>query len=260
MHGLLVEEIAEKEISLLREEPLITECLIGLRYSYCEIMVDDEKYLGVSITPIEDLLNVSPSLKLPKTIHELRRLVISPNPYDRTIAQALMNALGSYLIRTIEQREIELIEADIIELIGRHVVEPVLLVGNMGPLRRKLAEQGISEIYVVERNPLNRYNAFPDVSLPRLIGKAKTIIITGATLVNDTIDYIIEKAGNDKILVLVGPTASVYPSTIVPKYFNIVASMIPRNIEAVKNVIRAGGGRWNFSQYCDNYLFVGEKN
>ncbi len=257
---MLVEEIAEKEISLLREEPLITECLIGLRYSYCEIMVDDEKYLGVSITPIEDLLNVSPSLRLPKTIHELQRLVRSPNPYDRTIAQALLNALGSYLIRTIEQGEIELIEADIIGLIGRYVAEPVLLVGNMGPLRRKLVEQGISEIYVVERNPLNRHNALPDVSLPRLIGKAKTIIITGATLVNDTIDYIIEKAGNNKNLVLVGPTASVYPPIIVPRYFNIVASMIPRNIDAVKKVIKAGGGRWDFSRYCDSYLFAGEKN
>ena len=256
---MLVDEIVEKELELLSVEPRITECVIGLRYTYCEIEADGEKYLGVSITPIEDLLNVHPSLEIPKRIGMLPKFVRSPNPYDKVVAQALINAIGSYLVKTRQPGEIELVEADIVDLIGEYVVEPVLIIGNMGPLKRKLYEHGLNKIDVIERNPLYRYGALPDTSFPRLVSKARTLIITGATLVNDTIDYIIEKAGRDKNLILVGPTASFYPPIAVPKYFDVIASMIPRNIEAVKNVIRAGGGRWDFTQYCDSYLFVGEK-
>ncbi len=256
---MLVDEIAEKELELLETEPRITECVIGLRYTYCEILVDGEKYLGVSITPLEDLLNVNPSLNIPKTITLLPKIVDSPNPYDKVVAQALINAIGSYLIKTRQPGEIELVEADIVDLISDYVVEPVLIIGNMGPLKRKLYDHGLNEVYVIERNPLYRYGALPDTSFPRLVSKARTLIITGATLVNDTIDYIIEKAGRDKNILLVGPTASFYPSIAVPKYFDVIASMIPRNIDAVKNVIKAGGGRWDFTQYCDSYLFVGEK-
>ncbi len=256
---MFIDVIAQEILSLVKDiELIVNECLIGFRYSYCEVSDGNDKYLGVAITLSEDLIGVRPTLKIPEKTSDLLEFISSPNPYDRVFGVAFLNAVSAYLLR--KKHSDILRSVDIVDLLDKYIVEPVLIIGNMYPLYRKLVEHGIEEIFIVEKNPLYRgRDIYPDTSLPRLINRSRTIIITGATLVNDTIDYILEKT-KDKVKILVGPTAAIYPYVLIPKYFDVVASMIPRDNEMVKKIIKAGGGRWDFSKYCDHYIVVsGEK-
>ncbi len=121
----------------------------------------------------------------------------------------------------------------------------------MVPLVRNLSQR--MKVSVIERNPKLRFGAYSDSLAPRLLSKADVAIITGATLVNDTIDYILQITKGKKFLV--GPTAGIYPPWLKDKV-DLVAGTKIVDIEKTKEIIRGGGGRWDFADYCDEYIFT----
>ena len=128
-----------------------------------------------------------------------------------------------------------------------------MVIGNMVPLVRKI-EKITDNIYTFERNPLLRLdNAMPDYLEYRYLEQADAVIITGVTLLNDTIDPILKYVPEAALKIIVGPTAQMLPSILLKK-FDMVASLRVDDIEKVADVIKRGGGRWSYSRYCSDYI------
>ncbi len=250
---MIVDELAEGVLSKV-SNVYVSDWCACLRYAHVEVTVGSGQYLGVALVPHEDIQGVRAPLREP-SIKGLREMVSSPNPIDKVLGVALINALSSHLIK----REgllggLEEIAEGIPSLLSSEGVRSVLVVGNMAPLVRRLREAGM-EVLVTERNPAARWGgAYPDTSFARLARGVEAAVITGAALVNDTIDYLVDALGH-AFKVLVGPTAGAYPGLLVPKYVDAVASMIVDDVDSVKRVLRLGGGRWDFSEFCTHYTY-----
>ncbi len=237
----------------------VNEYTLGVKYSYVEILCRNKNYLGLSITLVEDLVG-SPWSFIEPSIDSLVPMATSINPYVKTLGIALLNALSQYMIWEIGLPKNLYLELDIdfFKAIASFIEEPVVVIGNMALLVRRLGEEGFRDIVVLERNPCYRMNCLPDTVAPRVIGRARTLIITGATIVNDTIDQILSLARYSK-KILVGPTAAIYPKPVCDGLVDVIASMTPVDNDIVKKIIRAGGGRWSFHRYCRPYIIYGER-
>ena len=238
----------------------VRDYCVGVRYTYVLIDVDGTEWLGTAITLTEDVIGSPYSIPNEVRVEELINYVSSSTSLIKSLGTALLNALSNYLLWGAKYRiDFRLVTgSEITKLIHGIINEPVLVIGNMGPLIRELRSLGIKDIRVVERNPCFRCgNALPDTSIPRLVPSNGTLVVTGATLVNDTIDYIMELSRvRGCRLVLVGPTASVHPKPLLNKGVYAVASMHPVSNEGVIKVIKLGGGRWLFSKYCRHYVAI----
>ncbi len=216
--------------------------------------------MGVALTPIEDV--VGSPYELPDDVRcdGLLDYVSSLNPAIKSLGVALLNALSNYLLWGLKVGSgFRLgVGGDVIDLLLNLIEEPVVVIGNMGPLIRRLRGEGIRDVKVLERNPCFRCgNALPDTALHRVVREGSTLVVTGATLVNDTIDNIIKLSRERSCkVVLVGPTAGAHPEPLIKEGIYAVASMTPVNTEEVIKVIRLGGGRWLFSKYCRHYIAV----
>jgi len=243
----------------LGDIPKVIDYCVGVRYSYVLIRDrDGREWLGVALTPIEDTIGSPYELPDHVDCTSLLDYVSSLSPTIKSLGVALLNALSSYLLwgRGINSGFIIKTGDEIIYLLDKLIEEPAVVIGNMGPLVRRLRSQGLKNIRVLERNPCFRCGvALPDTALSRTVPRNATLVVTGATLVNDTIDYIIRISKERSCrIILVGPTAAVHPKPLIQEGVYALASMVPISNEKVIRIIKLGGGRWLFSKFCKHYL------
>jgi len=247
-----------KQLERVRASLKVADYGVGVMYSYVLVEREGEEFLGVALTPLEDLagVRVTPVRRV-HSVTEALSLVSSLNPMEKSVGVAAINAVSSYLLWGAGQyRELNVeVGTDIVSAVPHVASGRVLVVGHMGPLVRVLRERGAEEVHVVERCAAMRCRgAFSDSAIPRLAPKADTLVVTGATLVNDTLDYVLSLRKAGSTVVLVGPTAGAHPVPLFSEGVDAIASMRAVKVSAVLDVIRRGGGRWSFTEFCEQYI------
>ncbi len=258
---MLIDRIAKyvlEKLSELGDVPEVIDYAVCYPYTYVVVYGSKGIALGVALTPIEDVLGakIIPSRKPETGI--VTSLVSSINPIEKSVGVALLNSLSSYLLWNLDYTGKVRILTSLDELITI-IKEPILMVGNMAPLANYLRSKGFSSICIIERNPTLRCRtAYSDTAFLRLIADAKTIIATGATLVNDTIDMLLSMKCSHAKVILVGPTASVHPEPAIKEGIYSLVSLRFVKIDEAIEIIRLGGGRQDFSSFCEEYIVTKE--
>ncbi|RLE98962.1 MAG: hypothetical protein DRJ63_06660 [Thermoprotei archaeon] len=256
---MLIDEaalLAERKARDLNLETVDT--IIGVKYCYVSVRGSLGLEAGVSFVPLEDL-NCTEPLFEPPSPSNIVEYASSTNPLWKTAAVAYINAVSQYLLWKLNHiNEFKLVSLNLIDMLSE-LIEPentVVVIGNMEPIVRKL-KNTCRELYVLERNPKMRVgeNVYADTAAPRLLGKADVVIVTGATLVNDTIDHVLALSSKARFKIVVGPTAGIYPEIFFKYGVDYVASLKVVDYEKVKKCIMLGGGRWNFGKWCKDYVF-----
>ena len=233
----------------MNENLKIINYLVGAKYSYVVVEGPLGSAMGVAYMPFEDM---GRGMAREPEIDNLPNLVSSLNLQEKSLGISAVNAVSQYLLWNAGSYGGRIEYGDVVENIsdccprGRIVV-----VGNMIPLVKKLSARG--EVIVLERNPRLRVGAYPDTLAPRVIPSANVVVITGAALVNDSIDYLLSLSADADLRILVGPTAGAYPEWLRGQV-DIVASMRIEKIGEVSEVIRRGGGRWDLSEFATDYV------
>ncbi len=243
----------------LKTRPKLSEYGVGVSYSYAVVEGSEGEFCGVALTPLDDLAGVRiEAARRPAGVEDASTLLASLNPLEKALGLAIVNAASSYLLWGAGYAPGLRIEdaGDLLKAVPKLVEGgAVLVIGNMGPLVRSLEAAGVKEVYVVERCAgLRCGRALSDTAFFRLVSRVESIIATGATLVNDTIEYIIRFRRGGTSLVLVGPTAGAHPTPLIRLGVDAVASMRVDRVSETIDVIKRGGGRWAFTRYCSQYV------
>ena len=250
---MMIEIIWERINQIIDEELEIIDFVIGAKYSYAVIQGKMGEAMGTAYLPCEDITRGYS--RIPK-IDYLTSMLTSTNIGEKSLGVALMNAISQYLLwNRGDSKKFKVEYGNIVDLVQKFNPEPknITIVGNMVPLIEKLKKSGFEPV-VLERNPRMRFGALPDCFASRILPKTRYAIVTGATLVNDTIDFILSLLRNSEKTMLVGPTAAVYP--IKDEKITHIASMRIMDIEKTAEIIRLGGGRWDFSKYAKEYIIT----
>ncbi|MGB9787034.1 MAG: Rossmann-like domain-containing protein [Infirmifilum uzonense] len=220
---MLVKLFAERALAMAEGLRLVDYCLC-LKAAYVVVEGPRGRALGFAHIPHEDLHDLGDTK--PPRLEEMPEFVVDLNPLNRVLGVAMLNAVSQYHLA-------EPVSASIYEYIGE---EPVCLIGNMGPLAEQLRMQG-RRVYVFERSRELRRHAFSDVEEEILLPACKTLVITGMTLLNFTLDKILENSNG--LNILTGPTAGLHPEIVKGTRIHVLASM-KFNVEAAVQHLRLG--------------------
>ena len=249
---MLVDSLWDEIRRYLKEELRIVDYSVGVKYSYVIVEGEFGRAMGTAYFPLEDLTRGYS--RVPK-ISILASMLSSTNIFERSLGTALLNSISQYLLWNSNHAEkLSINYGNIIEEIIQICKQnsKIAVIGNMVPLVSKLQEEGF-KVLTFERNPRLRIRALPDSFAYRIIPEVDALIITGTTLINDTIDHLLALGRAAKIKALVGPTAAVYPGKALSSLTHIAALKI-EDTKKVAEIIKLGGGRWDFAPYTKEYI------
>ena len=174
----------------------------------------------------------------------------SREPLRRAVAVSVLNALsaacwergfqGNYEIRRHTDAQ------DLIPLTGE---AEVTVVGALGPVLQKLKKRG-GAWWVVEQDPrtlrqeeLAHY--VPAGQSGEVIGRSDILVITGVTLLNHTLEGILQKARKGADIYVMGPTAGMLPEPLFGRGVHVIGGVRVKRPDEVLDVLAAGGSGYH---------------
>ena len=92
------------------------------------------------------------------------------------------------------------------------------MIGNFPPLVRRAREAGVAVTVVERKAHMVRAEPGLEITLdPAALANCDEVIVTGATLINDSLDEMLGWCRRARRVTLIGPTAGVFPDVLFPR-------------------------------------------
>jgi uncharacterized protein (DUF4213/DUF364 family) len=150
------------------------------------------------------------------------------SPLLKTVKIVILNALSESLLSHGNYTIVD--DRDALDIIDIGRVKRVAMVGAIGPILRRLKERGGLEIRVIEKKKESLQDdeeiffAAPEEAA-EIIPLCDTVILTGATIANGTIDGLLSMARTEATVIVAGPTASLLPDALFKEGVDIVSGV-----------------------------------
>lgn len=241
---MILEEIGRRTLRLIKEELKIIDYSFAIPYTYVMIEGKDKKSIGVAVTLMEEIHsfeNNAPNVSLGSFL----QMAESFNIIERTLCLATINAVSQYYIDLRDE-----IDDDLVQFLEKETdIEKVAVIGSMFPTVQKLQEAG-KKVFVFERNKiLFDKNTISDGLEYQLLPTMDAILATGAVLLNGTIDLILDRTNNAKVVALLGPTAQALPELFKGRHVTHLCSSKVEDIDDALTNLKLGSfkgsGKYN---------------
>lgn len=175
----------------------------------------------------------------------------SPEPMKVAVAVATLNALSStwWSQGGTEQYNMN-VNMDALEAVQLTDDSAVAIIGAIVPVLRLLKRRG-GTWWIIEQDPktlredeLPHY--VPEERSKEVLAKADVLIITGVTLVNHTLENILEYARPGAEIAIMGPTASMLPEPMFERGVRVVGGVWVKNPDELLDVLALGGSGYHF--------------
>ena len=184
--------------------------------------------------------------------------------YERAVALGAVNAASQHLMK---RAGFSAVDADAVATSGKNSSigisqakkgERIGMIGYFGPLIERLLDNGI-EVLVLEKNPA-RVEPQAGVIVSEKVKDLATcqhILCTASTLINNTLDEVLQHSTQAKSFSLIGPSGSSLPDILFKHGVNAVGgfhfSDIPALKQALKNQESWGHTGNKYQLTPDNY-------
>ncbi|AKB26993.1 hypothetical protein MSSIT_0274 [Methanosarcina siciliae T4/M] len=231
------------------EEIEVKDVRIGLAYTGVLL---SENYGGVACTPLYEFsccpaLGFTETLK-GKTADKLLELALSGKTLEAAVGIATANAL-SHMLRDLEPEHFRRSYSDILDLVKPE--DRVAMVGYFGPLVPKILKI-TGKLTILEKREIESPQArtLSSEKAREILPSSDVIILSASTLANGTFDELLSFRGAAREVVLLGPTAPLYPEPFFEK--GITAVMGTRIIDprTMLTVVSEAGGTKKLHKYC----------
>ncbi|MBN2550535.1 MAG: DUF364 domain-containing protein [Anaerolineales bacterium] len=219
---------------------VVVDVRIGIHWTAVVADVDGAQHCGLASTLYErgphshepDVPQAGKLIGLPG--HELAELVHSEKPILASLGVAAMNALLPPPPRSQTDANAE-------DLLARHGKgKKVVLVGHF-PFVERLKSR-VGELIVLELFPHGE--DLPATEAPGVIPQAEVVAITAMTLVNHTLESLLELCTKDMLVMVLGPSTPLHP-IFYDWGVSILSGSEVASVEPVLKTISQGG---NFRQ------------
>jgi uncharacterized protein (DUF4213/DUF364 family) len=169
----------------------------------------------------------------------------------RAVGIAAMNALAD-LCWDLHPRTDVVMEngVDAFDAAGIRPGQTVVVVGAFVPFLRELKKRGQSYL-VLEQDPAtlkpDEMPFFrPADQAPVVVPQADVLLVTGTTLINDTLDGLLAAARPDCCKVVVGPTVGLVPDAFLRRGCDVLGSIRVTDADAFLDTLAEGGSGYHF--------------
>lgn len=169
-----------------------------------------------------------------------------------TLRIAVLNAVSSTIISNGSYKVVE--NADPIDLVDLTPKKTITVVGAFHSYIQKISATG-NQLHVLEFEEDALTDGHKKYYVPAgdyhvVVPVSDVVIITGLTLVNNTIDGLLSVVSPNTQLVVTGPSSSLIPDFLFQKKVNIVGATQITNPETAFEIAGQAGAGYHLFQYC----------
>lgn len=175
-----------------------------------------------------------------------------------TLKIAVMNALSTEIISNSNYKIVE--NADPIDLVDLSQSKTITLVGAFHSYIQKISETS-HKLYVLEldENALKgdqQQFYVPASDYMKVIPISDVVIITGLTLVNSTIDGLLQSVSPNTQVIVLGPSSSLIPDILFENNVNIIGATRITNPDTLLSIVNEGGAGFHLFKYCAQKICI----
>jgi uncharacterized protein len=182
---------------------------------------------------------------------DLARDAFSGHGIRRSVAIATVNALADYCWRRRPHPEVELRPG--LDAFDATEIRPggeVVVVGAFIPFLKELKRRG-HRYLVLEQDPAtlkaDELPFFrPAETAAQILPKADVVLITGATLVNNTLEELLALAPPAARVTVVGPTVGMLPDAFLARGADVLGCIRITEPDAFLDLLAEGGSGYHF--------------
>lgn len=186
---------------------------------------------------------------------ELMRDALAPDGLRRAVGIATLNALAELAWRRRPHPGVELLPGrDAFDATEFHAGDRVVLVGAFIPFLKELKRRR-QPYLVLEQNPaMLKPEEMPfyrpaDLA-PEIVPAADVLLITGSTLLNDTLEDLLALARPASRVTVVGPTVGMLPDAFVARGADILGSVRVTRPDEFLDLLAEAGSAPHFLGTC----------
>jgi uncharacterized protein (DUF4213/DUF364 family) len=165
---------------------------------------------------------------------ELLAFLESTDKIEMAVALATANALANTMRR-------DLLEGDILEHIHVGPEEKVGMVGYFAPMLPRLQERSAS-IMIFEQIEQERGDLLPEEEAYRLLPQCQVAMITSTSILNRTVERILDVARSCREVILLGASTPLIPEVFVGTCVTFLSGVIVTRPQELLRIVSEGGG------------------
>ena len=233
----------------------VSQVIIGLHWTAVVTEVEDDRRCGLATTSrIHQEHHNEPDVPDAGRLENstglgLTEFIQSDNPLMRSVGVAAINALLPPPVQDVVDTNAE-------EVIASHGFEKrVVLVGRF-PFIPRLKER-VGELTVLELNP--NPGKFPESAAQDVIPAADVVAITGMTLINHSLEKLLNLCSPQSRVILLGPSTPLSP-VLFDYGVDLLCGSIVTDIEPVLRAVRQGANFRQVHQAGVRLISIARKN
>ncbi|MDR4496742.1 MAG: DUF364 domain-containing protein [Candidatus Scalindua sp.] len=220
---------------------------------------------GLSYTPVQEIPEAvccpKSHAKMPAAgslldfqITDLMNYALEDNALKAAVGIATINALSAILFEEKTCKYKPSSFGNALDLVKVTDKDTVAMVGAFPPFIKQIKEEA-KRLFVIEKNPRivgkgDNIEIESEARLEEIIPQSNILIITGVTLINHTLGPILKLAGKTSNIILVGPTASVYPEPLFKRGVTILGGVRITDASKMIHLIGEAGSGYDFFENC----------
>lgn len=216
----------------------VLDVRLGLGYS--AVLLDDGS-LGLAHTPRNGAFHCceisDKAGELRGDAWNLARLALAPRGMDSAVGVATINAAINPGVKS-EQ-------GDVLEFLDIQPNEKIGMVGYFRPLVPRLPRD--NELLIFERAPQGD-EVYPDWAAERMLPTVDVAIITATTIINKTIDHLLELTANAREIAVLGPSTTLAADIFAKRGVTLLSGMVVEDVEKALRIVSQGGGTRKLSK------------
>jgi len=204
-----------------------------------------------------EYLNTQKAIEKLDIIKILQFATNSEMNLERIIGISTLNAISQYILKHApEDYEIRF-NTDPITHMTIHQSDKVVMIGNIGTFLLQLQKITKSVVIIDDRSGdlESSYLRSPE-NMKSDLQDADVVLITGSSLVNNTLENLLKTIVNAREIAIVGPSAGFVPDPLFARGVTMVCGMQVLDPNKVLNIIAKGGGTPHFKSYCRKYNII----
>lgn len=246
-------QLVEEKLGEELETILIDRCVLGVFFTGVRL---SNGAAGICFTPIKEIPGAvccpssagrifSPEIVRGTKVKDALVSLTSSEPLKAAVSVATLNALSSMCLFGERGKRYNIQTGrDALEAVDLKKERSVTLVGAIAPALHIL-KRGSCRWWVIEEDPrtlredeMTHY--VPFARSEERIRESDLLIITGVTLLNRTLEWILERARPDAEIALIGPTASMLPDPLFDRGVSVVGGVRVKKPDEVLDLLSMG--------------------
>ncbi|MDD4160428.1 MAG: DUF364 domain-containing protein [Synergistaceae bacterium] len=154
----------------------------------------------------------------------------------------LRAAVGLSVVNAVlNDRSHENEAGNVIKAIKMNKDETFGMVGDFKPILPFVRKQ-TDNIYVFERIPQEKNGLYPDKDIPRYLTECDVVVVTGTSIINNTIDDVLRFCSKAREVFIVGPSTPLSPESFIEHNVTCLAGTVVTAPDKMLRIISQGGG------------------